>query len=122
MIGSNVKMAAADALLDVPSGTMTILVIPIFRQHHGLVADALRPDKWIKGIGCAVLQPPVSDGALSPPDLNDRKDGKSHLSGETNRSGGRYVGGRLILERSTEHGTHAHLNRQQYQKCNQAHQ
>jgi hypothetical protein len=89
VIGSNVKMAAAGALLDVPLGHNNHpWSFPHFDGIRVSVANALRPDKWITGIGCAVLQPPVSDAALSPPDLNDRKHSKGHLSGETNRSGG----------------------------------
>ena len=35
--------------------------------------------------------------------------GKDHLRSETDRSGGRFVGGKLIHQRSTEYGTETEL-------------
>jgi hypothetical protein len=39
------------------------------------------------------------------PHLNDGKQGKDHLHGKTNRACERSVAGKLIPDRSTEHGT-----------------
>ena len=58
--------------------------------------------------------PLVSDAALSQPDLNGRKHGEDQLSGETDRTGRRAVTGKLIHERSTEHGTKSDLSRHQH--------
>ena len=67
------------------------------------------------GLRMSSTRPPVSDEALPSPDLNDREHGKDHLSGETDRSGGRFVRGKLVRERSTEHGTQSDLSRHQHQ-------
>jgi len=53
--------------------------------------------------------------ALPPPDLNDQEHRKDYLSSETDRSGERVVGGKLIHQRSTEHGTQSDLSRHQRQ-------
>jgi hypothetical protein len=63
------------------------------------------------GLWVNSTRPPVSDEVLPSPDLNDREHRKDHLSGETDRSGERSVGGKLIHERSTEHGTRPDLSR-----------
>src|SRR5216684_39350 len=62
------------------------------------------------GLWMNSTRPPVSDEVLPSPDLNDREHRKDHLSGETDRSGERSVGGKLIHERSTEHGTQPDLS------------
>ena len=59
---------------------------------------------------------------LPPQDLNDREHGKDHLCSETNRSGRRFVGGKLIHQRSTEYGTKSDLSRHQHQERDEAHQ
>src|SRR5438105_12581752 len=56
----------------------------------------------------------ASDGrhktVLLPPDLNDGKHSKDHLSGETDRAAERSEGGKLIHERSTERRTQPDLS------------
>ena len=42
------------------------------------------------------------------------------MCSETDRSGGRFVRGKLIRERSTEHGTKSHLSRHQYHERDKA--
>jgi hypothetical protein len=63
-----------------------------------------------------------SERGLPPPALNYREHGEDHLCSETDRSGGRFVRGKLIRERSTEHGTKSDLTRHQHQEGDQAHQ
>src|SRR5260370_25384839 len=81
-----------------------------FSAHEG-------PNKWVAGIG----QPARDRWALTrlwlaPTALNDREQGKNHLSGETKRSGERAVAGKLNPERSTKHGTQSDLSRHQYRE------
>jgi len=63
-----------------------------------------------------------ANAVLLSPDLNDREQGKDHLSGETDRFGKRTVGGKLIHERPTEHSTESNLSQHQHEECGQAHQ
>ena len=53
----------------------------------------------------AAVRKAASERGLPPPALKYREHGKDHLSGETDRSRERPVGGKLIHERSTEHST-----------------
>src|SRR5258708_2390616 len=74
-------------------------------RRDAIFSERGRSGQMDGGLWMNSTRPPVSDEVLPSPDLNDREHGKDHLSGETDRSGERSVGGKLIRERSTELGT-----------------